>query len=51
MNILSQILGISSKNLLVNQFSFVFKEKLHSLIDNFALNKEKNRYSNLFIKN
>lgn len=49
MNILSQILGISSKNLLVNQFSFVFKEKLHSLIDNFALNKEKNRYSNLFI--
>lgn len=49
MNILSQILEISSKNLLVNQFSFVFKEKLHSLIDDFEMNKEKNKYYNLFI--
>lgn len=49
MNILSQILEISSKNLLVNQFSFAIKEKLHTLIDNFNLDHEKNRYSNLFI--
>ena len=49
MNILSQILEISSKNLLVNQISFAIKEKLHSLIDDFHLNKNKNRYPNLFI--
>ena len=49
MNILSQILEISSKNFLVNQFSSVLKQKLHLLIDNFTLDKGNNRYSNFFI--
>jgi len=48
MNILSQILEISSKNLLVNQFIYITKEKLHSLIEKFTLDASKNRYPNLF---
>lgn len=49
MYILPQFLEISSKNLLVNQFSYTIKEKLHTLIDTFNLDNGKNRYSNLFI--
>jgi len=48
MNILSQILEISSKNLLVNQFIYITKEKLHSLIEKFTLDASKNIYPNLF---
>ena len=49
MNILSQILEISSKNLLVNQLCYDTKSKLRSLIDKFTLDKGENRYPNLFL--
>lgn len=36
MYILSQILNISSKNLLVNQLSYTFKNKLLSIIEQIS---------------
>ena len=49
MNILSQILKISSKNLLVNQFIYIINAKLHNMIDKFANDNSNNRYCNMFL--
>ncbi len=49
MFILPQILEISSKNLLIDQLIYTFKNKLFSFIDSFTLDKSKNRYTNLFL--
>ncbi len=49
MFILPQILEISSKNLLIDQLIYTFKNKLYSFIDSFSLDKSKNRYTNLFL--
>jgi len=49
MNILAQILSISSKKLLINQFVFVLKDRLHTFIDNFNENKLSTRYVDLFL--
>ncbi len=49
MYILSQILNISSKNLLVNYFLNIMKQKIHNILDEFVFDFSKNRYSNLFL--
>lgn len=49
MYILPQILTISSKNFLIQQFIYKIKDKLNILIDNFQNDISSNRYCNLFI--
>lgn len=48
MNILTQILNISSKNFLINQLIYTIKDRLHHIIDNFT-NEINHSYSNLFL--
>lgn len=49
MYILSQILNISSKNLLVNQLTYTFKNKLLSIIEQISLDTSSTRYANMFL--
>lgn len=49
MYILPQILNISSKNLLVNQLTSTFKNKLFSIIEQFMQDISNKRYTNMFL--
>lgn len=49
MNILAQILKISTKSLLINNINYFIKTKLSSIINNLDNDNSNHRYSNLFI--
>lgn len=49
MNILPQILNISSKNLLVNQLTSTLKNKLFSIIEQFMQDISSKRYTDMFL--